>query len=97
MLKENTTVLKDNERFEGYNVDLIEKLSEILGFKYKFKWVYDEKSYGSYFEKTKTWDGMIKEILEGVSCCYPAIQITINFVSFIGFIAEVPLYCVLIM
>jgi hypothetical protein len=47
-------------------VDLIEELSKVLGFKYEIKKVNDN-SYGNPDPKTGQWNGMIGEILNGVS------------------------------
>jgi len=41
-------------RFEGYNIDLIEEISKILGFNYSIK-IVDDGTYGSYNPKTDTW------------------------------------------
>ncbi|XP_071746528.1 glutamate receptor ionotropic, kainate 2 isoform X2 [Lepeophtheirus salmonis] len=62
MYKENSEALTGNARFEGYNVDLIDEISKILGFNYSFHMV-EDGTYGSYDEKTKTWSGMIGELL----------------------------------
>jgi ABC-type amino acid transport substrate-binding protein len=58
-----------NGTFVGYSVDLIRKLSEELGFKQEMHLVADG-SHGSQTNSSKYrygWDGMIGEILEGVS------------------------------
>lgn len=55
--------------FTGYAVDLIEKLSQELGFKYQIQIVKDNK-YGSPDNKTGQWNGMIGDILAGVSSIY---------------------------
>ena len=34
MYRENSEALSGNERFEGYNVDLISEVASILGFNY---------------------------------------------------------------
>jgi ionotropic glutamate receptor len=49
-------------RYEGYNIDLIDEISKILGFNYSVQIVADG-SYGSYNAKTDTWNGMIGELL----------------------------------
>jgi len=41
-------------RYEGYNIDLIEEISKILGFNYSIRIVADG-AYGSYNSKTDTW------------------------------------------
>lgn len=47
-------------------MDLIEGISQILGFKYELELVKDNK-YGSYNKETKTWDGLVKHLLDRVS------------------------------
>ena len=66
MYRENSEALSGNERFEGYNIDLISEVATILGFNYTINPVQDGK-YGSYNSKNKTWNGMIGELLSQVS------------------------------
>ncbi|XP_076352002.1 glutamate receptor ionotropic, kainate 2-like isoform X2 [Tachypleus tridentatus] len=61
-LKEGVT-LKDNNRYEGYCVDLIEEIAKILRFKYVFREVAD-RTYGKKNEWGE-WNGMIRELIEG--------------------------------
>lgn len=56
----------DQKRYEGYCIDLIEEIALILGFKYEFEIVPDGQ-HGTYNEKTKTWNGLIKRLLDYVS------------------------------
>jgi len=63
MLKGSAQKKTDNERYEGYAVDLIDELSKLLHFKYIFKEVKD-KAYGSWDEKSGQWNGMIKELID---------------------------------
>ena len=51
-------------QYEGYCVDLINELAKILKFKYEFYPSPDGK-YGARMENG-TWDGMVREILDGV-------------------------------
>ena len=51
-------------QYEGYCVDLINEVAKILKFKYEFYSSPDGK-YGARMENG-TWDGMVREILEGV-------------------------------
>ena len=62
MYRENSDALFGNERYEGYNVDLIAEVARILGFNYTINIVADG-NYGSYDEKNKTWNGMIGKVL----------------------------------
>lgn len=57
MLKESAIEQSGNEQFEGFAVDLIEELSRIMGFKYRFKLVADG-AYGIKDDKGE-WNGMI--------------------------------------
>ena len=45
----------------GYSVDLVEEISQILGFNYTIKLVEDGK-YGSFDKKLGKWNGMIGEL-----------------------------------
>lgn len=61
MLKEDSEPLVGNNRYEGFNVDLIHEISEILGFNYTIKLVADGQ-YGSYDKVKGEWSGMIGEL-----------------------------------
>ncbi|CAD7085927.1 unnamed protein product [Hermetia illucens] len=61
---EDNETLEGNARFEGYSIDLIQSLSEKLKFKYVIKLVPD-KRYGQYNKKTKKWDGIIRQLIDG--------------------------------
>ena len=61
MLKKDSETLFGNDRYEGYNVDLIQEISKILGFNYTIKLVEDGQ-YGSYDKETGEWSGMIGEL-----------------------------------
>jgi hypothetical protein len=45
-------------RYEGYSVDIINEISQILGFNYTIKLV-EDGAYGSYNKQTGKWNGMI--------------------------------------
>lgn len=47
-------------------MDLIDAIAKLLNFKYIFELAPDGK-YGSYNKVTKTWDGLVKQLLDGVS------------------------------
>lgn len=66
MLKEASQKLTGNERFEGYGIDLIHELSQMLGFNYTFR-IQEDSVYGSLDRKTGQWTGMIRELMEYVS------------------------------
>ena len=61
MLKEDSETLVGNDRYEGFNVDLIEEISQILGFHYTIKLVADG-NYGSFDKVKGEWSGMIGEL-----------------------------------
>lgn len=68
MLKKNADLFVDNERYEGYCVDLAAEIAKHCGFKYQLKIVGDGK-YGARDAETKIWNGMVGELVYGVSVC----------------------------
>lgn len=66
MLKETLDPLKGNDRFEGFGIELIEKLAQRLGFNFTFK-LQEDKNYGSFNKDTNEWNGMIKELMDGTA------------------------------
>ncbi|XP_055383679.1 glutamate receptor ionotropic, kainate 2-like [Condylostylus longicornis] len=64
MLKSSTTKLVGNDRYEGFGVELIQRLAEKLGFNYTFQ-IHKDNQYGAYNVETNTSTGMIREIMEG--------------------------------
>lgn len=63
MLKETLIPLKGNDQFEGFGIELIEKLSQRLGFNYTFK-LQEDGAYGSPDKETGEWNGMIRELMD---------------------------------
>ncbi len=57
--------LEGNARFQGMVVDLLELISDELGFEYKLYLVPDG-NFGSKMPNGE-WNGMIGEVLNGVS------------------------------
>lgn len=57
--------LTGNEIWEGMCIDLVQKISEIWGFKYIIKLV-EDKAHGRKNDKGE-WNGLIKELIDGVS------------------------------
>ncbi|XP_011170993.1 glutamate receptor ionotropic, kainate 2 [Solenopsis invicta] len=49
--------------YEGYCIDLIEKIAKIAEFDYEFEIVPDNQ-HGKYDEKKKTWNGLIKRVMD---------------------------------
>lgn len=66
MLKDSAAQLTGNDRFEGFGIDLIHELSVMLGFNYIFR-IQEDGAYGSLNNVTKQWNGMIRELIDGVS------------------------------
>lgn len=66
MLKEDSRQLTGNDRYEGFGNDLIHELSLMLGFNYTYV-VQEDNKYGSLDKETKEWNGMMREIMDGVS------------------------------
>ncbi|MCJ8733717.1 hypothetical protein PDJAM_G00226730 [Pangasius djambal] len=64
MLKKNADLFVDNERYEGYCVDLAAEIAKHCGFKYRLKIVGDGK-YGARDAETKIWNGMVGELVYG--------------------------------
>ncbi|GAB0095910.1 Ionotropic glutamate receptor [Sergentomyia squamirostris] len=62
MLRQSSAKLEGNERFEGFGIDLIHELSQMLGFNYTFN-LQEDGVYGSIGANGK-WNGMIRELLE---------------------------------
>ena len=65
MLVKDSEQKTGNDRYEGYNMDLIKEISKILGFNYTIR-IVEDGNYGSYDKKTETWNGMIGELLAHV-------------------------------
>ncbi|XP_017904524.1 PREDICTED: glutamate receptor ionotropic, kainate 1 isoform X3 [Capra hircus] len=62
MYRKSDKPLYGNDRFEGYCLDLLKELSNILGFIYDVKLVADGK-YGAQNDKGE-WNGMVKELID---------------------------------
>ncbi|XP_068188830.1 glutamate receptor ionotropic, kainate 2 isoform X3 [Antennarius striatus] len=63
MFKKSDKPLYGNDRFEGYCIDLLRELANILGFTYEVRLVEDGK-YGAQDENTDQWNGMVKELMD---------------------------------
>lgn len=59
-------------------MDLIDAIAKLLNFKYIFELAPDGK-YGSYNKVTKTWDGLVKQLLDGVSSRF-SLQLFLIFI-----------------
>ncbi|CAB1453804.1 unnamed protein product [Pleuronectes platessa] len=63
MFKKSDQPLSGNDRFEGYCIDLLRELANILGFTYEIRLVEDGK-YGAQDENAGQWNGMVKELMD---------------------------------
>ncbi|KPP78748.1 glutamate receptor ionotropic, kainate 2-like [Scleropages formosus] len=63
MFKKSDKPLYGNDRFEGYCIDLLRELAQILGFNYEVQLVEDGK-YGAQEETTGQWNGMVRELMD---------------------------------
>uniref|UniRef100_A0A4W5KPR9 Glutamate receptor n=1 Tax=Hucho hucho TaxID=62062 RepID=A0A4W5KPR9_9TELE len=64
MYKRNYLSLEGNDRYEGYCVDLAAEIAKHVGIRYKLSVVADGK-YGARDPETKTWNGMVGELVYG--------------------------------
>lgn len=67
MRKESGATLSGNDRYEGFGIDIIQQISEILGFNYTLQ---VETNYGKLDDNTGKWSGMLGKIIDEVSTCY---------------------------
>lgn len=65
MLRPNHHELEGNDRYEGFCVDMLRELAEILKFKYRIRLVGDGV-YG-VSGANGTWTGMVGELMTRVS------------------------------
>uniref|UniRef100_A0A4W3I6T3 Glutamate receptor n=1 Tax=Callorhinchus milii TaxID=7868 RepID=A0A4W3I6T3_CALMI len=65
MYKKSDKPLYGNDRFEGYCLDLLKELSNILGFTYEVRLVADGK-YGAQNDKGQ-WNGMVRELVDHIA------------------------------
>lgn len=66
MLKKNHEQLVGNDRYEGYCAELASEIAKHVGFIYRLELVGDGK-YGARDPETKMWNGMVGELVYGVS------------------------------
>lgn len=67
MWRENKVPLYGNERLEGFGIDLIQELSNLLGFNYTFI-IRDDGDNGGRIKGTEDeWSGMIGDVRKGVT------------------------------
>ncbi|MBN3280718.1 GRIK2 protein, partial [Polyodon spathula] len=64
IFKKSDKPLYGNDRFEGYCIDLLRELANILGFTYEIRLVEDGK-YGAQEDTNNgQWNGMVKELMD---------------------------------
>ena len=61
MLQDSAAKLTGNDRYEGFCIDLIKELAQMLGFNYTFIQQPDNK-YGSCNRTTEICDGMLGKV-----------------------------------
>ncbi|KPP72239.1 glutamate receptor 1-like [Scleropages formosus] len=66
MLKKNHEQFVGNDKYEGYCVELAAEIAKHVGYNYKLEIVRDGK-YGARDPDTKMWNGMVGELVYGVS------------------------------
>lgn len=65
MVKHDTN-LTGNARYEGFCIDLLKDVANLVGFQYTIEIVKDGK-YGVEDPVTKEWNGIVRELIDGVS------------------------------
>lgn len=60
----NRGILIGQKRYEGYCIDLIDYIAKEVGFKYNYEVI--DGPQGSFDPKTKTWNGLIRRLLDRV-------------------------------
>lgn len=51
--------------FEGLCIDMMNRLSELMGFTYSISLVADGE-YGAFDEETNTWNGLVRDLIDQV-------------------------------
>lgn len=65
MRRQNYQDFQGNEQYEGFCVDMLKELADILKFSFKIKLV-DDGQYGAP-EPNGSWTGMVGELINRVS------------------------------
>ena len=86
MYRKSDKELAGNDRFEGYCLDLLKELSNILGFTYEVRLVADGK-YGAQNDKGE-WNGMVRELIDHVSSSCSS-HTTVHGLLFTGILVTV--------
>ncbi|KAK1171148.1 glutamate receptor ionotropic, kainate 2-like [Acipenser oxyrinchus oxyrinchus] len=64
IFKKSDKPLYGNDRFEGYCIDLLKELANILGFTYEIRLVEDGKYGAQEDTNSGQWNGMVKELMD---------------------------------
>ena len=57
-----------NMRYEGFCIDLLKEIADMVGFTYRIELVPDGK-YGVYDYETGEWNGIVRQLMDKVSVC----------------------------
>ena len=57
--KQKGEIYEGNDRFEGFCVDLLEQIADLVGFNYVIELVGDE-NYGALNLSTGEWNGLVR-------------------------------------
>ncbi len=69
----NSTATGQDIELSGYCVDLLNKLSENLGFRYTL-YIVEDGNYGKFDKDTRAWNGIVADVINRVrihSCFFP--------------------------
>merc|ERR550532_2591120 len=77
MSKRSEQPLSGNDRYEGFCVDLLGEVAQIVGFQFKIELVPDGK-YGA-INQDKEWNGMVRQLIDKKADLAVA-SLTINYV-----------------
>lgn len=73
--------LTGNARYEGFCIDLLKRISSQIGFQYSIRLVPDHM-YGVYDPETKSWNGIVRELMERVNEFFEYQNVNINFLNY---------------
>ncbi|KAI4504819.1 hypothetical protein M0802_000369 [Mischocyttarus mexicanus] len=63
--------ISENERYEGFCIDLLKEIAHMVGFTYRIELVPDGK-YGVYDYETGEWNGIVRQLMDKVPTSHPA-------------------------
>lgn len=82
--------LTGNAQYEGFCIDLLKAIATQVGFQYTIRLVPDNM-YGVYDPETKTWNGIVRELMERVRGKYNDmrgilfVMMTVTLITFLFF------------